>query len=117
MMSLRAFMLLAALVLFASSDASAKPDTKKNHTFRGTVVSVHHDKGKKHHGTITVKHHTGKGDSVTKTFHINESTHIHGGGKGKGTASKLHKGAHVAIRHTGQHAEDIKLGQGKSKSK
>ena len=111
MMSLRALMLLAILGLFAThDDASAKQDAKKNHTFRGTVVDVHHGKDK-HHGTITVKHHTGKGDSVTKTFRINESTQIHAGDK-NGSA-KLHKGVQVAVRHTGHHADDIKLGHGK----
>ena len=116
MMSLRALMLMAALALFASNEpASAEKETKKHHTFRGTVVSVHHDKNQKHHGTITVKHHSGKGDSVTKTFRINESTNIHTGGQSKGTATKLHKGLHVAVAHTGHHADDIKLGHGKKK--
>ena len=116
MMSLRALMLMAAVCVFASNDpASAKKQTTKNHTFRGTVVHVHHDKNKKHHGTITVKHHSSKGDSVTKTFEINESTHIHTGGQSKSTSTKLHKGLHVAVLHTGHHADDIKLGNGKKK--
>ena len=116
MTSLRALMLLAVVCLFASGDpASAEKQTTKNHTFRGTVVHVHHDKGKKHHGTITVKHHLGKGNSVTKTFRINESTNIHSGDPSKGTSSKLHKGLHVAVVHTGHHAEDIKLGHDKKK--
>jgi hypothetical protein len=112
MMSLRALMLLAVLGLFAShEDASAK----KDHTFHGTVVSVHHNKGKKHHGTITVMHHKGKGNSnaVTKTFQINQNTQIHAGGAANSGAAKLHKGLHVAIRHQGHLAEDITIGKGK----
>ena len=112
MMSLRASMLLATLALFATHDDASAKQEKKHHTFHGTVVHVHHGKDK-HHGSITVKHHSGKGDAVTKTFHINESTQIHGSDK-KG-ATKLHKGEHVAIRHTGHHADDIKIGHGKKK--
>ena len=116
MTSLRALMLLAVLCLFASSEpVSAKIQATKHHTFHGTVVHVHHDKNNKNHGTITVQHHAGKAGVVRKTFHITESTNIHTAGQNNGTATKMHKGVHVAVVHTGHHADDIKLGHVKKK--
>ena len=109
MLYLRASMLLAVLAVFASNkDASAVKAPAKEHTFHGHITQVHHAKDGKHNGTITVKHHH-KGDTVTKTFHVDASTTIHTGGASKTGSTKLHKGLRVAVKHHGHQADDIQI--------
>jgi hypothetical protein len=110
----------------AAKKAAAK---KKEHTFTGTVVKVHHGKTKGH-GTFTVEHKgAGKGKKKFHLFHVNAKTTFEqagakGKGKGKGGSpglrstnfGHLHKGQHVIVHYHGKnHADDVKIAGKKKK--
>lgn len=107
--SLRTWFFVAAIGLTGAVDSEASAWQKaREHTFTGTIVAVHHEKGK-HHGTITLKHHhKNSADTETKVLHVNEKTQVHHG-KNSVPSSKLHKGLHVVVHYHNHHADRVRI--------
>ena len=119
-----AFGLLVAGASPAQAAKGVKKKTAGSHYTHGVVTHVHHHKVKNangHTGELTVKthHHKKKGQPAvagkkltghTHKFSFSHSTRFtagHGKSKRAVSSSAVHKGSHVAVSHTGHHADAV----------